>query len=100
MSAFETADMQSALPGDPSAEKAPAAAIDSDGKEWTKPLSYNYDELAQQGPIETTNWEGNNVIYEWDEEYGEVGPKHPELELMLFGDPDTRREHTGLDFTA
>ncbi|KAF6838877.1 DEAD/DEAH box helicase [Colletotrichum plurivorum] len=100
MSTFETADMQSALPGDPSGQQAPAVAIDGEGKEWTKPMSYNYDELAQQGPIQTTNWEGNNAIYEWDEEYGEVGPKHPELELMLFGDPDTRHEHTGLDFTA
>ncbi|GKT62333.1 DEAD/DEAH box helicase [Colletotrichum tofieldiae] len=100
MSTFDTADMQSALLSVGSDKKAPAVAIDNEGKEWTQPLPYNYEELAQQGHVETTDWEGNGAIYEWNDDYGDVGPKFPELELALFGDPDTRRDHTGLDFSA
>ncbi|KAF4589572.1 DEAD/DEAH box RNA helicase [Ophiocordyceps camponoti-floridani] len=43
-------------------------------------------------------WEGNARIYEWNDEYGDIGPKFPELELELFGDPNTRHERVGLDF--
>ncbi|GJC82897.1 ATP-dependent RNA helicase ded1 [Colletotrichum liriopes] len=100
MSTFDTADMQSALLSVGSDKKAPAVAIDNEGKEWTQPLPYNYEELAQQGQVETTDWEGNGAIYEWNDDYGDVGPKFPELELALFGDPDTRRDHTGLDFSV
>lgn len=89
-------EMEAALPA---ASEKPVA-LDAEGKEWSKPETYNYEEMAQSGPIENGNWEGNAAIYEWDEEYGEVGPQHPELELMLFGDPATRRDHSGLDFTA
>ncbi|KAK2014140.1 DEAD/DEAH box helicase [Colletotrichum eremochloae] len=100
MSAFDTADMQSALPSEGLGKKTPAAALDNEGKQWTTPLPYNYEELAQQGPVETTDWEGNGAVYEWNDEFGDVGPKFPELELALFGDPNTRRDHTGIDFSA
>ncbi|CAI0651613.1 unnamed protein product, partial [Colletotrichum noveboracense] len=93
---FSVGEMEAALPA---ASEKPVA-LDAEGKEWSKPETYNYEEMAQSGPIENGNWEGNAAIYEWDEEYGEVGPQHPELELMLFGDPATRRDHSGLDFTA
>nr|XP_036588886.1 DEAD/DEAH box helicase [Colletotrichum truncatum]KAF6800528.1 DEAD/DEAH box helicase [Colletotrichum truncatum] len=100
MSFPDITEIQSALPSANAGQNLPVVAIDGEGKEWTKPLNYNYDELAQQGPIESSNWEGNNVIYEWNDEYGDVGPKHPELEIMLFGDPESRRDHSGLDFTS
>ncbi|KDN61868.1 putative DEAD/DEAH box helicase [Colletotrichum sublineola] len=100
MSAFDTADMQFALPSEGLGKKTPAAALDNEGKQWTTPLPYNYEELAQQGPVETTDWEGNGAVYEWNDEFGDVGPKFPELELALFGDPNTRRDHTGIDFSA
>ena len=29
-------------------------------------------------------WASNAVRYEWDDEYGDVGPAHPELERQLF----------------
>ena len=29
-------------------------------------------------------WASNAMKYEWDDEYGEVGPAHPELERQLF----------------
>ncbi|TDZ51703.1 ATP-dependent RNA helicase ded1 [Colletotrichum trifolii] len=98
MSAFDTAEVRAALPDE--GEKTLPVALDAEGNEWAKPLKYDYDELAQQGPIEQANWEGNNATYEWDNEFGDIGPKHPELELMLFGDPESRRDHSGIDFTA
>ncbi|OHE96437.1 DEAD/DEAH box helicase [Colletotrichum orchidophilum] len=101
MSAFNTADMQSALPSDDPDKKAPAAAINSDGTKWTEPVPYNYDEFAQQGPDVSTEWAGNGAVYEWDEEYGDVGPKFAELEKALFGDPATRHDsNSGLDFSV
>ncbi|KAK2001220.1 DEAD/DEAH box helicase [Colletotrichum falcatum] len=100
MSAFDTTDMQSALPSEGLGKKVPTAALDNEGKQWTTPLPYNYEQLAQQGPVETTDWEGNAAVYEWNDEFGDVGPKFPELELTLFGDPRTRRDHTGIDFSA
>ncbi|WQF83221.1 Putative ATP-dependent RNA helicase DEAD-box, Helicase superfamily 1/2, ATP-binding protein [Colletotrichum destructivum] len=100
MEIFDTANMQAALSSESSEKKAPAVVIDNEGKAWAKPLPYNYDELAKQGPVETTDWEGNGAIYEWNDEFGDVGPKFPELELALFGNPDTRHDHSGLDFSV
>ena len=31
-------------------------------------------------------WAANAAKYEWDDEYGDVGPEHDELKQMLFGD--------------
>lgn len=36
-------------------------------------------------------------VYDWDDEYGEVGPENTELELDLFGKPENRG--VGLDFS-
>lgn len=44
-------------------------------------------------------WDGNARVYQWNDEFGDVGPKFPELELDLFGDPSTRHDRTGLDFS-
>ncbi|KAJ6789840.1 hypothetical protein PWT90_07048 [Aphanocladium album] len=43
-------------------------------------------------------FDGSAPIYQWNDEYGDVGPKVEALELELFGDPATRHERTGLDF--
>lgn len=37
-----------------------------------------------QGNLPT--WAANAAKYEWDDEYGDVGPEHDELRQMLFGD--------------
>lgn len=44
-------------------------------------------------------FDGQAKIYQWDEEFGDVGPRFTELELELFGDPQTRHERAGLDFS-
>lgn len=66
------------------------------------PLKYDYKVLnmteaehrAAQGdtPAETpgdvlqdAGWAMNAKVYEWSEDYGDVGPAHPVLEKQLFG---------------
>lgn len=52
----------------------------------------------QIGIKSSDTYDGSAPIYQWDDEYGDVGPKIEQLELELFGDPATRHERTGLDF--
>lgn len=61
---------------------------------WVEPEKYDYDAYnagnnearqAVDGTLELPTWAANATKYEWKDEYGEVGPAHPELEEMLFG---------------
>ena len=40
------------------------------------------DQAQENSPV----WAANAAKYEWNDEFGDVGPKHEELEEMLFGD--------------
>ncbi|CAG8290024.1 unnamed protein product [Penicillium olsonii] len=62
----------------PNAESAGQIARD---KGWTDPVPFAYSELTSK---EHRDWAGVAARYEWDDEYGEVGPSHPELEEQLF----------------
>ena len=42
-------------------------------------------------------WNANAAKYEWDEEYGDIGPEHEELKQMLFG--DEHKMEQGLEFS-
>ena len=42
-------------------------------------------------------WASNAVKYEWNDEYGDVGPAHPELERQLFQDRYQNRAGEKLD---
>ncbi|KAJ3473008.1 hypothetical protein NLG97_g10576 [Lecanicillium saksenae] len=55
---------------------------------------------ASNGPMIQSSdiFDGSAAVYQWNDEYGDVGPKLEALELELFGDPATRHERTGLDF--
>ncbi|PHH71212.1 hypothetical protein CDD80_5438 [Ophiocordyceps camponoti-rufipedis] len=63
---------------------------------WVANSTIDYSGGPSSGDQPT--WEGNARIYEWNDEYGDIGPKFPELELELFGDPSARHERVGLDF--
>lgn len=63
---------------------------------WAQPKADDY--TAAEAGVSTQDWDGNAQIYEWKDDFGDVGPKYPELELELFGEPETRHERTGLDF--
>ncbi|KAH8907772.1 DEAD-domain-containing protein [Coniochaeta sp. PMI_546] len=62
---------------------------------WVEATPYKYDEYGRDADHE---WESNAKIYEWDGETGDVGPEYPELEIELFGAPETRVSH-GIDFS-
>jgi len=64
---------------------------------WCQAKKYDYD--AYTGA--ESAWDGSAKTYEWDGEHGEVGPEHPELEKMLFGEGKGPEDMGhGLDFSA
>ncbi|TGJ84893.1 hypothetical protein E0Z10_g3876 [Xylaria hypoxylon] len=91
-------DLKAALPEVPptngtQAEGAVTEVRSAPIGDWGKKTENNYDEN-----LEDTSWEGNVRVYEWDGEEGDLGPEHPELEAVLFGDPATR-DPQGIDFS-
>ncbi|KAF2691836.1 DEAD-domain-containing protein [Lentithecium fluviatile CBS 122367] len=63
---------------------------------WNNPIPFNYETVTggeADAPANSANasWLSDAAVYEWDDEYGDVGPKNPELEHMLFEDPDLQR---------
>lgn len=52
--------------------------------EWGEKTDYQYEEVGDR------NWDGNARVYEWDGDEGDIGPEYPELEVVLFGEPDQR----------
>ena len=63
--------------------------------QWAEPSKFDYDayNAAPRDQVPAAgadqnglNWAANAVKYEWSDEYGDVGPEHPALEAMLFGD--------------
>lgn len=73
--------------------------------QWAEPQKFNYesynaDTREQREAVEAKDdvpaWAANATKYEWSEEYGEVGPAHPQLEQQLFGDENQVRQ--GDDF--
>jgi len=63
------------------------AIITTDGAEGPNPHAMG---------VETGGWASNAAIYEWDDEYGDVGPEFPALEAQLFG--GEFRMQTGVKF--
>ena len=68
---------------------------------WVKPQAFDYDtynadpkaqrtaapaggaEAAEEENVPT--WAANAIKYEWNGQFGDVGPEHEDLEKMLFG---------------
>jgi len=63
---------------------------------WNDPVPFNY-ETVQGGQTEVDDthdgaeWLSDAAIYQWDDDFGDVGHKNPELEKMLFEGPDRMR---------
>lgn len=64
---------------------------------WVGQQSIDYTAAAAGEGVQT--WDGNAPVYEWNDDFGDIGPKFPQVELDLFGDPATRNERTGVDFS-
>lgn len=109
--AWNTTELKQALPprdgaplnedaakqnGDPQGVSVPANG-DRPSGEWVAPEAYDYTAMASNSES-APHWEGGARVYQWKDEFGEVGPKFPELEIELFGNPSERHERTGLDF--
>lgn len=97
---FDTAKMAEALPNthdkasNPNGEDktdAQAQAVNA----WGGKVKFDYhlytantreEREALEASGEAPTWASKAEKYEWSDEYGEVGPEHPELEKQLFGD--------------
>ena len=66
---------------------------------WSAPQGFDYEKYnagprdkaaPASEPVdpegEASSWAANAAKYEWNDEYGDVGPEHDLLREMLFGD--------------
>jgi ATP-dependent RNA helicase DDX3X len=88
---LDLTEVSQALPAQDQAGE-PQGASDSP---WAAAEATNYEVLTNTESRPA--FDGSAAIYEFKEEYGDVGPKFEELEIELFGRPD-ERSGTGLDF--
>jgi ATP-dependent RNA helicase DDX3X len=63
---------------------------------WNNPIPFSYDtaaggEVAPDETRDTAVWLSDAAIYQWDDEFGDVGAPNPELEKMLFADEHLQR---------
>ncbi|CAL3968100.1 unnamed protein product [Diplocarpon coronariae] len=50
------------------------------------------------GGLHIGEWASNAATYTWDEDFGDIGPRHPQLEAMLFGAENHVR--SGINFSS
>jgi ATP-dependent RNA helicase DDX3X len=119
MATWGTQDLAAALPvTDPAVAPATPVTEGPNPQEygWAKAEGYDYStynksnkELAdaqalfseqaanhQQAGLHSDDWAGNGAVYEWKDEYGDVGPRFEDLEKILFGGEN--RQTTGIKF--
>ncbi|KAF3004182.1 hypothetical protein E8E13_006126 [Curvularia kusanoi] len=100
--AGETAHARPAPP--PMTEEAAAArkeqlAVDlarAKDAGWNNPMPFNYeparDEPADNIPISgEAKWLSDAAIYQWDDDFGDVGEPNPDLEKQLYEDSNIQR---------
>jgi ATP-dependent RNA helicase DDX3X len=116
MSGWGTQDLAAALPK-VQEETQVEAAKNPREHGWVEKTSYDYetynktgkelkDEAAASAPVEVDEshvmgvdrgaWASSAAIYEWNEEYGDVGPAFLALEEQLFRGEDRMR--AGVNF--
>jgi ATP-dependent RNA helicase DDX3X len=89
---FGTEEMQGALNDitNDSAPKNSEPGTAARAKGWAEPSSYDYEEYGKTTKDDTVvnntlpTWGHNAQKYEWQEEYGDVGPRNEDLEEMLY----------------
>jgi len=72
---------------------AVAAARDAG---WNNPIPFNYESVqgGQAAPDESRDnalWLADAAIYEWQDDFGDVGPENPELEKILYDSDNAMR---------
>lgn len=62
---------------------------------WNDQTPFKYDTVASQSAEDETRdsaeWLSDAVIYQWDDDFGDVGEPNPELEKMLYYDENLQR---------
>ncbi len=94
--AYACNDLQQALPEQPAQNGHASVAGDGVSQQavgWEVPTGSS-TERQEHGEQPSA---ASAEIYAWDDEYGDVGPKIPQLELELFGKTESRGQ--GLDFS-
>lgn len=110
MSSFDTSEMAAALPEATNGNAPGPNVLSADQlreKGWVEPKSYDYDAaMASHSKVTGTTagepasgsggedqpgWAHNAAKYEWQDDFGDVGPRVPELELQLFQDQNLTR---------
>lgn len=79
----------------PPAEAEDNAMFETQVKEagWGSKVPIDYDILKQAGG-DYAQWHAVSGVYEWKEEFGEVGPEVPQLEVQLYGGEHRMRQGT------
>lgn len=72
----------------------------ADGETIHNPTNY---QIPAEGDVHSNlapagEWASNATVYEWEDEYGDIGPRFEPLEKQLFGDENHVK--TGLKFSA
>ena len=93
MSAWGESSVDEVAGGVANVNLNPEAAQKARDLGWTEPIKYDYAAFnANAKPSKgdpSPHWAANAQKYEWDEDFGDVGPPVPELEKILFGDEET-----------
>ena len=68
---------------------------------WSNPIPFNYEMVAGGeadvlAPVPGAPWLSDAAVYEWQDDFGTVGPRNEDLERELFDDPDMQRAGTGI----
>jgi ATP-dependent RNA helicase DDX3X len=115
-------EVTQAVVGTVDATDAQPAQVDPQAHGWTAKTQYNYEMYNKSGKelmaaaselpvgaeagdlnanvmgVESGAWASTAPVYDFDpEEMGDIGPKHPELEKMLFGGDNAGK--TGINFS-
>lgn len=110
MAAMRAATLEAAAnPSTPLNAEESAALVKEKG--WAERQAYDYkkfsndrstreaeagDTAEEAQPVYQDNWLSSAVRYEWDDEFGEVGPEIPKLEEQLFKDQFRQEKGTFL----
>lgn len=83
-------------------EQAEARAAVADGAEGdAEPVADAVEDVEPEtlavGGLGPGEWASSGAVYEWNEEYGDVGPRFPDLEDQLFGNKNNHVRQ-GLNF--
>lgn len=64
---------------------------------WSETTAFDYNAYQRSGGENAPEWMANAKVYEWNDEFGDVGPEIPQLEDMLFGSEFQMKKGTSIN---